>query len=140
MKIVQLFSAKEGISGLPRPIVEKLNLIVGYGIENDKFAGKNLNRSVMIIGINSYELAKRNGIDLEFGSFGENILLESDPHDLEIGDRLEIGDAIIEITGKCSLCNHLQCFGSELPKVVKDKRGLYCKIIKSGIVIPIPIN
>ena len=130
--VLKTFSATKGSSGLPRPMVEKLVLIENYGIENDKFAGDELHKTVMIIGLNSYTMAKEKDMELEFGSYGENVLFDFDPHLLEIGDRLQIGDSVIEITEKCTLCNHLSVFGAKLPKLIKNHRGLYCKIIKGG--------
>ena len=131
-KVIEIFSATKESSGLPRPKVEKLNLIKDYGIENDKFAGKKLDQTVMIVGSKSYEIAKENGIELELGSLGENILLDFDPHDFEVGTNLKIGDTIIEITQNCTVCNHLAVFGENLPMLLKNHRGLYCKIIEGG--------
>ena len=131
-KVLNTFSATKESSGLPRPMVENLNLIKNYGIENDKFAGKELEQTVMIVGTKSYEIASSNGINLEFGCLGENILLDFDPHDLEIGTNLIIGDSIIEITQICTVCNHLSVFNENLPILLKGHRGVYCKIIKSG--------
>ena len=133
-KVLNTFSATKESSGSPRPLVFQLNLIKDYGIENDKFAGKKLEQTVMIVGIQSYEIAKDNGINLEFGSLGENILLDFDPHILEVGTKLIIENSIIEITQTCTVCNHLAVFNENLPLLLKGHRGLYCKIIKSGIV------
>lgn len=133
-KVLNTFSATKESSGSPRPVVFQLNLIKDYGIENDKFAGKKLEQTVMIVGIQSYEIAKDNGINLEFGSLGENILLDFDPHILEVGTKLIIENSIIEITQTCTVCNHLAVFNENLPLLLKGHRGLYCKIIKSGIV------
>ncbi|MDX1809635.1 MAG: MOSC domain-containing protein [Sulfurospirillaceae bacterium] len=130
--VKDVFSADINSSGLPRPIVEKLTLIEGYGIEHDKFAGDDLEKTVMIIGQRSYDIAFENGMSLKNGSFGENILFDFDPHELEVGVLLQVGDTIIEITQKCTLCNHLSVFGAKLPKLIKNHRGLYCKIIKGG--------
>ncbi len=133
-KVINTFSAKKGQSGSPRPKVNNLNLIKDYGIEFDKFANKDLDSTVMIVGRASYEIALKNGIDLEEGSLGENILFDFNPHDYEIGTQFKICAGIIEVTQKCTICNHLAVFDNELPIVLKDCRGLYCKIIKSGIV------
>ena len=133
-KVVEIFSAKKDQSGLPRPRVESLNLIKDYGIEFDKFALKDLDSTVMIVGVNSYELAKKNNISLEYGSLGENILLDFNPHDYKVGTRFIVEDAVLEVTQKCTICNHLSVFGKKLPLIIKDCRGLYCKIIKSGII------
>ena len=134
-KVIDIFSAPKGVSGGTRPKVQKLVLIKDYGIENDKFALKDLEKTVMIVGINSYEIAKENQINLNFGSLGENILLDFDPHLLEIGTILEIGNAKIEITQKCTICNHLAEFGDCLPALLKNRRGLYCKVVKSGEIV-----
>lgn len=133
-KVINTFSAKKGESGSPRPMVNELNLIEGYGIEFDKFANKDLDSTVMIVGLPSYKIALDNEIALEEGSLGENILLDFNPHDYEIGSKFKIGDSVVEVTQKCTICNHLAVFSKELPVIVKDCRGLYCKIIKSGIV------
>ena len=133
-KVLKTFSATKESSGLPRPSVESLNLIEGFGIENDKFAGKKLEQTVMIVGMKSYEIALENKIKLELGSLGENILLDFDPHDFNIDEEIFIGDSIIKITQICTVCNHLSVFDKELPNLLKSHRGLYCKIIKSGLI------
>lgn len=133
-KVLNTFSATKESSGLPRPQVSSLNLIEGFGIENDKFAGKKLEQTVMIVGTKSYEIALQNGIKLEFGSLGENILLDFDPHELNVSDEIFIGDSVIQITQICTVCNHLSVFGEELPLLLKNHRGLYCKILKNGII------
>lgn len=133
-KVLEIFSATKESSGLPRPKVKELNLIENFGIENDKFAGKKLEQTVMIVGLKSYEMAREQNINLEFGSLGENILLDFDPHNLEVGTNLQIGEAIIEITQVCTVCNHLNVFDKNLPQLLKAHRGLYCKIIKSGFI------
>ncbi len=133
-KVLEIFSATKGSSGLPRPKVEKLVLIEGHGIQNDKFAGDKLDKTVMVIGLKSYSIAQENGIKLENGSYGENIIFDFDPHELSIGDKLKIGDSSIEITERCTICNHLSVFDTKLPKLIRKHRGLYCKIIKSGTI------
>lgn len=80
-KIVNTFSAKKGQSGLPRPLTNNLNLIYGFGIEYDKFAGTNEDKAVMIVGTYAYDLALKNGVNLEYGSLGENILFNFNPHE-----------------------------------------------------------
>ena len=132
--VLKTFSATSESSGLPRPLVPELNLIVDYGIQNDKFAGKKLDQTVMIVGLKSYEIAKDNNIDLSFGCLGENILLDFDPHCFEVGKEISIGNSIVQITQICTVCNHLSVFDKNLPVLLKGHRGLYCKIIKSGII------
>ena len=132
--IIEVFSAKRGNKDKQRPVVGELVMIKNYGIKYDKFAGKNENSTVMIIGKKAYDIAKDNNIALEFGSYGENILLDFDPHTYPIGTIITIEDVELEITQNCKLCNKLSMFDEKLPKLVQSHRGVYCKIVKSGIV------
>ncbi|RXJ89209.1 MOSC domain-containing protein [Arcobacter sp. CECT 8983] len=133
-KVLGTFSAKEGDSGLPRPKVDSLKLFEGFGIEEDKFAGKNLEKTVMIVGQYSYDISSKEGIIIEVGSLGENILLDFNPHDYKVGTKFKIGEAVIKITENCTICNHLSVFGKKLPFIVKDCRGIYCTIVNSGVI------
>jgi MOSC domain-containing protein YiiM len=132
--VLGIFSAPQGQSGLPRPKAEELDLQEGYGIVGDKFAAKEMNQTVMIVGRRAYDLAEEAGIDLEPGSLGENLILECDPHQLTVGTHLQVGTAVIALTEACTLCNHLSIFDRKLPKLVRHDRGVYCRIVRSGLV------
>ena len=133
-KVIEIFSADKNSSGFPRPQVEQLDLIESYGIKHDKFAGKNENKAVMIVGLKAYNIAKENNIDLEYGSFGENILFDFDPHDYKVGRIFYINDIKLQVTQNCTICNHLAIFSDDLPFLVREHRGLYCKILSGGII------
>lgn len=134
LRLIELFSASQAFKGPVRPRVKYLDLIEGHGIKDDKFAGKNIERSVMIVGNIAYAIAEQNGIQLERGSLGENILLNFDPHTLSQGEMIQIGNAKLQITEKCSICTHLSAFDTKLPSLISEHRGIYCKIIQSGVV------
>ncbi len=131
-RVLNTFSTDKNSKGLPRPEVQSLELVEGYGIVNDKFADDDLNKTVMIVGLASYEMAKKEGIDLVDGSYGENVLVDFDPHEYDEGTVFQLGSTQIAITEKCTICKHLCAFSSKLPKLVQNHRGLYCKILKGG--------
>ena len=133
-KVIDTFSAKKGHSGLPRPKVDNLKLILGYGIKEDKFAGDDQDKTIMIVGKKSYDIAKENGINIEYGSLGENILFDFNPHDYHIGTIFQVGETQIQITENCTVCNHLAIFDDDLPILIQDCRGVYCRILKDGII------
>ena len=135
MKVIDIFSATKDDKSKVRPKRDKLNLIKDYGIKNDKFALKNLEQSVLIVPIDAYNITQKEGIELEYGSLGENILVNFNIMDLDIGTKLKIGDAILQITQKCTMCNHLAIFDKRVPKLVKNYRGVYCKILESGEIL-----
>jgi len=133
-KVLGVFSAREKTGAILRPSVAQLNLIQGHGIEHDRYAGKDLSRTVMIIGKRAYDIAKEHGIDLISGSFGENILTDFDPHDFTEDMIIGMGDARLRITESCSVCKHLSIYDKRLPELVQYHRGVYCEILHDGIV------
>jgi len=131
-KIIHTYSAQKGQSGLPRPLAEKLTILKGYGIQDDKFAGFDLDKSVMIVGLAAYKIAKKHDIHLIWGSMGENITFDFNPHDYPIGTVFKISGVVLQVTQKCTICKHLAIFNASLPFLVRDVRGLYCKVLEGG--------
>jgi len=132
-RVKKLYIAPLNTNGI-RKEQESIVVQKDFGIEGDKFAGKELDRAIMLIGKNSYELAKEKGITLPEVALGENILLDFDPHSLEPGTLLIVGEALLEITKECTLCKHLTKYSSKLPKLLLGRRGIYCTILKSGTI------
>ena len=128
---VNLFISQKGID--KRESKEKLIFELD-GVRDDKFRGKDIQRSILLVSLISYKLAKQNGIEISYGELGENILVDFDPYSFEAGDKLEIGDVVIEITKLSSLCSSLPKIDSKLPKLLKDKRGIFAKVINNGSI------
>ncbi len=102
------------------------------GIVKDKHYNKNIERSVLIASLDSYALAKNHGIDVPYGSLGENLLIDYNPYHLQAGARLKIGNVTLEISQHCTLCKSFTKIDAKLPKLLKDDRGIFAKVIKSG--------
>lgn len=129
-KVVKLFIAKSDEK--KRILQESLSLIENFGIKGDKFARKNVNQAVMMVGTCSYELAKSHNILLEFGDLGENILVDFNTNLLKCGQILYIENLILEVTQSCSVCKHLAKFDAKLPKIMQSNRGIYLKILQTA--------
>jgi len=102
------------------------------GVCDDKFKGKDMQRSVLLVSLESYKIAKENGINLCIGELGENILVDFDLYSLELGTKLQVGNVIIETSQQSSLCPSLSKISSKLPKLLKSRRGVFAKVICSG--------
>ena len=107
-------------------------LLDSKGIVNDKHYDKEIERSVLITSLESYALAKKYGIDAEYGALGENLLIDYNPYQLPAGARLKIGNAILEISQPCTLCKSLTNIDKKLPKILKNDRGIFAKVIEAG--------
>lgn len=107
------------------------------GVYGDKFYGQDLLRSVLITSIESYQIAQKQGVELEYGLLGENILVDINPYSLLPGERFQIADTTFEITQNCTLCKGLSNVSSKLPKILKDDRGIFAKVVSGKSVIKI---
>lgn len=130
-KILKLFISIKGIEKR----VERESLIVDKsGILEDKFYGKDLQRSILLSSNDSYLLTKEQGINLSYGELGENILMDFNPYSLDLGVQLQIGEVTLEITQACTICNHLSKIDKKLPKLLKKDRGIFAKVIQNGTI------
>jgi MOSC domain-containing protein YiiM len=105
------------------------------GIIDDKFYAKDSQRAILLTSQESYNLSRDNGIEIERGSLGENILMDISPYSLLPGERLFISGLELEITQNCTLCQGLSSVNSKLPKLLKNDRGIFAKVISNSGVI-----
>ncbi len=104
------------------------------GVVEDKYYNKNIQRSVLITSSESYRLAASHGIDAQYSALGENILIDYNPYHLRPGARLLIADVELEISQNCTLCKSLAKVDARLPKLLKDDRGVFAKVISGGTI------
>ena len=130
-EVLELFISVKGESKrFAKSIIELDN----QGIVGDKFYDKDLERSVLLTTIESYGLAVQNNIHMPYGSLGENILIDYNPYSLTMGSRIQIGSVLFEVTQNCTICNHLASIDKQLPKLLKDDRGIFVKVIEVGFI------
>lgn len=128
-EVLKLFISKSGVSER----IEKDQITLDeLGVVEDKFYNKNIQRSVLIASIESYNLIKNYNLEMPFGYLGENILLDYNPYALEVGTKLKIGSASLEITQHCTICNHLAVIDVKIPTLLKNDRGIFAKVISEG--------
>ena len=126
--VLELFISIKGVGKERRDEI----LVDEQGILEDKFYAKEADRSILITSLDSYLLAKENNIDMEYGSLGENILVDINPYSLTEGDIISFGELELVITQNCTICNSLSKVDAKLPSVLKSDRGIFAKTLKSG--------
>jgi len=130
-QVLELFiSHKDNSKRIPQSVFEvDINGIVG-----DKFYAKDIERSILLTTIESYQLALDNGIEMSYGALGENILIDYNPYALTIGTQLKLGEVVLEVTQNCTICNHLSAIDKRLPHLLKEDRGIFVKVITAGSI------
>jgi len=130
--VIKLFISQKG-AGAP---AEKSSIAVDEkGIVEDKHYGTPAERTVLISSLESYAMAREQlNVQMPHGYLGENLLIDYTPYHLPAGSRLKIGSAVFEITQNCTLCNHLSKLDKRIPKLLKDDRGIFAKVVEAGEV------
>lgn len=130
-EVLELFISVKGDS---KRISKRVIELDEDGIFGDKFYAKDRERSVLLTTVESYEMALANNIEMPYGSLGENILIDYNPYDLPLGIKIQMGEVIFEIAQNCTICNHLSSIDKSLPKLLRDDRGIFIKVLKAGSI------
>ena len=130
-KVLKLYQTRATV---PSRVETEMLHLDQEGVLGDKFHGKGLDRSVLIASMESYQMALDHGIEIDDGVLGENILIDYNLYHLLPGERFSIGELILEITQNCTLCKGLSGVNSQLPKLLKNDRGIFAKVLHSASI------
>ena len=84
--------------GIQKHEIPEVTLIEGWGLEGDAHGGK-WHRQVSLLSYDKIREFRERGADVDFGAFGENIIVEGiDFSNLPVGSRFLVGDVILELT------------------------------------------
>jgi MOSC domain-containing protein YiiM len=106
--------------------------IENHGIEGDAHAG-NWHRQVSLLSHEKIEAFRAKGADVEFGAFGENLVVDGfDFAALPLGTLLSCKNVLLEMTQIGKEC-HSHC---EIFKVMGDcimpREGVFARVLTSG--------
>ena len=118
--------------GVSKKRAATILLIEDFGVENDAHA-KTPNREVSLLAIESILKTRKRKIAVNPGDFAENITSKGiDLPQLPIGARLQISNALLEITQIGKTC-HSKCqVFYKVGDCVMPKEGVFAKVIRGG--------
>jgi MOSC domain-containing protein YiiM len=133
MKIVSIAISKK--KGTPKVQLEKVTLLEDHGLEGDAHAGP-WHRQVSFLAAESIEKARKQGLNVGFGDFAENIATSGvDWQDIAVGDRVNLGDiALVEITQKGKECHAKCAIYYRAGDCIMPREGIFGRVIKGGEV------
>jgi MOSC domain-containing protein YiiM len=140
----QPINAKSGMSGIYKQATDESVYIGKIGLQGDTIVDVEnhggVDQAVYVFGTPDYAWwTAELGVELEPGTFGENLTISGlESAALSIGDRLRIGDVLLEVTGARIPCVTLATRMGD-PKFVKrfrhaERPGVYCRVIETGSV------
>jgi len=117
---------------MPMEAVPALRVEAGYGIVGDSHAREGSSRQVLLMDLETLE-----ALDLRPGAVRENITVRGlSLHALQPGDRLRIGEALLEITKPCTPCGRMDEIRPGLQEALRGRRGMLARVLESGWILP----
>lgn len=135
-KVLEVFISIKDQDAQTKTLRQDVIVLDAEGVQKDKFYEKDPLRSILLSSIESYHIAEENAFEMPFGSLGENILMDYNPYELNVGDQLKIGEVLLEITQNCTLCKGLAKVDPKAPKLLKKHRGIFAKAVTPGAIRP----
>lgn len=121
--------------GTQKEDVGEVKLIKDYGVEGDAHAGPG-HRQVSLLALESANVMKEKGLDIDSGDFGENIVTEGlELKRLRLGTRLKVGrDALLEITQIGKECHDRCAIYYTAGDCIMPREGIFGVVQAGGIV------
>ncbi len=120
--------------GTQKTVVEQATFQVDHGIVGDAHAG-NWHRQVSILSYEKIEDFKNRGANIDFGAFGENLIVSGyDFKSLPIGSQFQCNDVILELTQVGKECHHGCAIYQQMGDCIMPREGVFCKVLHGGII------
>ena len=124
------------VKGTQKHPVPEAEVVEDWGIRGDAHAGR-WHRQISLLGLEQIEAFRARGADVEFGAFGENLVVEGYHfRELPVGTVFKTGDVVLEMTQIGKEC-HSHC---QIYKVMGDcimpREGVFAKVLHGGVIHP----
>lgn len=121
--------------GIPKKTIAKGRFIEKFGLEGDVHGG-DWHRQVSFLARESIDKMRAQGVqELTSGSFAENITTENiDLTNLKVGDQLQIGEVVFEITQIGKECHQKCAIFNQVGNCVMPREGIFARVLRSGEV------
>lgn len=122
------------VRGTAKTQVKEAELTPEWGIIGDAHGG-NWHRQVSMLSVEKIEAFRERGAEVEFGAFGENLVVEGfDFAALPVGSRFCIGTAILEMTQIGKEChNHCQIY-QRMGECIMPREGVFARVLRGGSI------
>lgn len=111
------------------PLTET-EIIADWGLKDDRKARAGSKRQVLLVDEETLR-----SVDLQPGELNENLTIRGlDVNTLRPGQQVRIGDALLEVTGPCTVCGELENVRSGLKEDLRDRRGTLTRVLATGTV------
>ena len=124
------------IRGIAKQAVPEGKFVVNWGIEGDAHA-EHWHRQVSLLGLECIEAFRRRGGQVEFGAFGENLVVDGFHFSsLPVGTLLRCGDVLLEITQIGKECHNHCAVYEAVGDCIMPREGVFARVLEGGLIRP----
>ncbi len=114
--------------------LQEAALVIDHGIEGDR-KGSHPQRQLNIMSREILDALGKQGLKTAPGEMGEQIVIDGfDVADLNPGDRVQLGDAVIEVVSFRNGCDRFEHIQATDPKTLVRKVGIMARVVESGSI------
>jgi MOSC domain-containing protein YiiM len=112
---------------MPMRAAAEVQAVTGQGLEGDAAFGRSRRQILLLEG----EVLDH--FHLQPGQTRENVVVRGlRMADLALGSRLAIGPVILEVTGDCTPCKHMDELQPGLQEAIRGRRGILAWVVEGG--------
>ena len=112
----------------PMREVEDVMAVADRGFQGCRYSRPGSRRQVLLVESETLE-----SLGLAPGQVKENVTTRGARlNDLASGERLGIGQAVLEVTGPCGPCSRMDEIRMGLQQELRGQRGILCRVIQGG--------
>jgi MOSC domain-containing protein YiiM len=117
---------------VPMEELREARILADFGIEGCAHAKAGSGRQVLLVDRETLD-----AMELASGILRENLTTAGlNVNSLPIGQRLRVGEVILEVTMVCTPCNQMERIRPGLRKELWGRRGMLCRVLEGGNVRP----
>jgi len=110
--------------------LRQAQMLADFGLEGCAHARAGSDRQVLLVDRETLD-----AMELQPGILRENITTNGlKVNSLQVGQRLRMGEALLEVTLVCPPCNQMERVRPGLRKELWGRRGMLCRVLEGGIL------
>jgi MOSC domain-containing protein YiiM len=110
--------------------VGETEIVLGKGLKGCAHGRPGSKRQVLLMDVETLE-----AMDLKPGLVKENVTTRGlDVKSLHRGQRVRVGEALLEVTLPCEPCGRMDDIRPGLQAELRGRRGMLCRVVKGGVV------
>jgi MOSC domain-containing protein YiiM len=131
VKIVSIAVSRK--KGTRKTLVERARVLCNHGLENDAHAGP-WHRQVSFLAAESIRCARKQGLDVDFGDFADNVATEGiEWHTLPLGTKVRLGrSVVVEISQIGKPCHKPCAIYYQAGDCIMPREGVFARVLRGG--------